>query len=160
MYNGVYYENYMVSDDGLIFSKYTNKPLKPQKQRGGYYKISLYKDRKPVNAQYHRVVCCTFHGYCPDLVVNHKDGDKLNNHPNNLEWVTQSENRLHAHRVLGKQNGEDNPASKLTEDDVRFIKQSLENNYYGLQSELARKFNVDNNVIFLIKKGRLWKNVK
>jgi len=52
----------------------------------------------------HRIVATAF---CdnPDPVtkkfVNHKDGNKLNNHATNLEWVTKSENELHSVRVLG-----------------------------------------------------------
>lgn len=38
-------------------------------------------------------------GYKDNLVVNHKDGNKLNNNYENLEWVTRSENDLHAFRL-------------------------------------------------------------
>jgi hypothetical protein len=37
--------------------------------------------------------------------VNHKDGDKLNNHVSNLEWMTDSENNLHSFRELGRRSG-------------------------------------------------------
>lgn len=37
--------------------------------------------------------------------VNHRDGNKRNNHISNLEWVTRQENELHSYRVLGKGKG-------------------------------------------------------
>ena len=36
-------------------------------------------------------------GYDENLVINHKDGDKLNNNADNLEWVTISQNTQHAY---------------------------------------------------------------
>ena len=52
----------------------------------------------------HRLVAMAFY---PDgdfsLEVNHKDGGKKNNRPDNLEWATRSENQMHSFRVLGQQ---------------------------------------------------------
>lgn len=51
---------------------------------------------------YHRLVANYFlEKPSSQHVVNHNDGNKLNNHVSNLEWVTSSENRLHAINVLG-----------------------------------------------------------
>lgn len=48
----------------------------------------------------HRLVAYHFvDGYQDGLVVNHKDGNKLNNEADNLEWVTRSENDLHAFKL-------------------------------------------------------------
>lgn len=54
----------------------------------------------------HRLVAKYFcDGYAEGLVVNHKDGNKTNNHYTNLEWVTQSENVKHAFSTgLAKSN--------------------------------------------------------
>jgi len=47
----------------------------------------------------HRIVYRKFHGpLASDLVINHKDANTLNNRPENLELVTQSENNLCAYR--------------------------------------------------------------
>ncbi|CAE7357887.1 unnamed protein product [Symbiodinium natans] len=47
----------------------------------------------------HRLVAATFLGQpeSPDLVVNHRDSDRTNNHVRNLEYVTKSQNLLHAY---------------------------------------------------------------
>ncbi len=44
---------------------------------------------------HHRLVCEAFWGPppAPDLQVDHKDGTKFNNHYQNLEWVTDPENK-------------------------------------------------------------------
>lgn len=44
----------------------------------------------------HRIVCAAFHGANWHLCVNHKDLNKQNNAPDNLEWVTYRENVAHA----------------------------------------------------------------
>jgi len=49
------------------------------------------------NVQIHQLIAELFHGKRPsNLVVNHKDGVKTNNHPDNLEYVSIAENIHHA----------------------------------------------------------------
>lgn len=48
----------------------------------------------------HRIVCMTFHPNPENKPqVNHKDNNKKNNHADNLEWCTQSENIRHAQSI-------------------------------------------------------------
>ena len=53
----------------------------------------------------HRMIALAFHGYAPHAKchVNHKNGNKKDNHSDNLEWMTASENEQHSYSVLGKQ---------------------------------------------------------
>lgn len=95
------FENlYEVSNLGKIKSLRNNKILRPQK-RGYYFKVDLSKNGKTYQMSVHRLVADVF---CDKpvtdelLVINHKNGYKLDNRANNLEWITQSENVKHAYK--------------------------------------------------------------
>lgn len=103
-------DEYMVSDDGIIFSKRGN-PLKPSINHRGYQIVNLMINGKRKGIAVHTLVARAFcKGYNPELTVNHKDGIKTNNKASNLEWITLYENTQHAIHVLGKNNiGKNNP---------------------------------------------------
>src|SRR5699024_2616025 len=62
-----------------------------------------------------------------DLEVNHIDGNKLNNHLTNLEWLTGRDNVLHAYNTgLITNIGEGSPNAKLSNADVLEILQRLD----------------------------------
>lgn len=71
--------------------------LSISKKAKGYYVASLTTNNKTKQFFVHRLVASAFIGPLPEgLFVNHIDGNKLNNIPSNLEYVTTSENLLHA----------------------------------------------------------------
>lgn len=53
------------------------------------------------NFTIHRLLMLTFVGGGEGLVINHKDGDRLNNSLDNLEWVTRSQNCQHSKTING-----------------------------------------------------------
>lgn len=96
---------YMVSNLGRIRSQ-KRGVLKPFKNCNGYLIATLTQNGEKVRTGAHRLVALAF---LPNPEgkpqINHKDGDKENNRPENLEWVTCSENNLHRCRVLGGGGG-------------------------------------------------------
>jgi hypothetical protein len=82
--------NYLIYDDGRVFSKKRNKFLK-QNKSGYYYSVAL--DCKTY--QIHRLLALHYIPNPENLpCVDHKDRNKSNNNLNNLRWVTISENGL------------------------------------------------------------------
>ena len=76
--------------------KSPQKLLKQGKSKSGYYIVSFCVDGVKSNQTVHRLVARAFiPNESNKPQVNHKDGNKHNNHLDNLEWVTVSENSLH-----------------------------------------------------------------
>ncbi|MGY0692639.1 NUMOD4 domain-containing protein [Virgibacillus sp. FSP13] len=66
----------------------------------GYKRVLLKKNNKAKKFFVHRLVADVFLDKQKDKnFVNHIDGNKLNNHVNNLEWCNRSENQLHAYKL-------------------------------------------------------------
>jgi len=77
--------------------KKKEKLLSPFLNRNGYLAIVLWKDGKYKMTYIHRLVTLTFIQNVNKLEqVNHKDGNKLNNRVDNLEWCSRSDNIKHA----------------------------------------------------------------
>lgn len=89
--------SYRVDENGRIFSVRKNRLLTPMRTEQGYLRIQLYMSGKCEYVAVHRLVAETFLPNPNNLpIVNHKDGNKSNNHVSNLEWATQSYNVRHA----------------------------------------------------------------
>jgi hypothetical protein len=87
---------YYISNIGTVYSKKKNKILKPY-ITCGYNEVYIYKDKKRIHGRIHILVAKAFIPNPDDKpLVNHKDGDKLNNKVENLEWVTHKQNSEHA----------------------------------------------------------------
>lgn len=84
---------------GEYFKK--GQKIKKQFTTTGYYKITLWKDNIKKDFKVHRLVAYHFIGTPPigKEIINHKDGDPLNNNVKNLEWCNQRENVEHALRT-------------------------------------------------------------
>ena len=87
------YENYIVNEDGTVYSLFTNKVLKPNIMKTGYHTVELFNDSGSRRLSIHRLVA---EAYIPNPEglpqVNHKDENKANNSVDNLEWCTAKEN--------------------------------------------------------------------
>ena len=83
--------------DGTDYPR-KGRVLKPNPHKDiQYFVVSLWKENKGTSFYVHRLVCAAFHPNLDGkLEVNHKDGNRHNNHIDNLEWATRTENTNHA----------------------------------------------------------------
>lgn len=94
------YTNYEIDENGKVTNLITKNQLKGSISEQGYLYYRLSKDNSKKMFYAHRLVAEAFLPNPNNLpVVNHIDGNKLNNNVNNLEWVSYSENVLHAHQT-------------------------------------------------------------
>ena len=77
------------------------KIMKPKKSKDNCTRVELWKDGKHKTQLVYRLVALTFLGEPPKdkTTVNHKDGNRLNNNIENLEWCSLKENIQHGFRT-------------------------------------------------------------
>tara|TARA_R110002012_G_scaffold75891_1_gene191653 strand:- start:2209 stop:2598 length:390 start_codon:yes stop_codon:yes gene_type:complete len=97
-------EHYFTSRIGHVSKRSSEKLMYVQTCKLGYQRVWLTVNGKRKAYFVHRLVALKFVDGMTDerCDVNHKDGVKDNNFYKNLEWVTKSENYMHAMNVLGK----------------------------------------------------------
>ena len=143
------------------------KWLKLHKGTSGYLQVNVWNNYKQRTFLLHRLLAEAFIPNPNNLSeVNHKDGNKLNNSLDNLEWVSRSENIRHGidtglipspwQGKTGKAHNRSKPVIQL--------KDGIVIAEYGSAREAARKTNICYGTIsnVLINKGKsaggfLWK---
>lgn len=142
-------DKYKISSSGVI---------KPVENKINNLKVTNFHGYKTINYKskthyVHRLVAKAF---IPNPnnkpCVNHKDGNKLNNHIDNLEWCTYSENNKHAYRTgLKKPNtitNKNRPIVMLDDNKKEICVFMKMNNTKGMFNK-----NMSPNIIRAIKKG-------
>lgn len=106
-----------------------------------------------------RLVLEAFVGPCPEgMECCHNDGDRLNNHLENLRWDTHTANVEDSRKHGTMTRGEASPNAKLTDEKVKEIR-SLHTRGYCM-SDLVSVYNVSRSTIQAVVEGRVWKHVK
>lgn len=150
-----YEGRYRVSTLGKVYSCVSEKTLKTANTRG-YLIVCLTMHRKQVNHKVHRLVALAFLGNPENKPqVNHIDGIKTNNNISNLEFVTPSENIIHAHETGLSSTNITN--RKLTDIEILTIATMARAGHSP--KKLSEGYKVAIQTIYKIEKGDLWNNL-
>lgn len=125
-------ENGRIAFNGTHFYNTKTNNIFESVNSAGYIQISLQEpvSKKICTMQEHRLVWIHANGLITDktLVLNHKDGNKINNALSNLELVTVKENNQHARNIgliVNAVKAENNGNAKFTNDEVRTYRKAV-----------------------------------
>lgn len=135
------------------------KILSPSINRCGYLVQPLSRNNKLVSFTVHKLVAITFLEKPKyKCEINHKDGNKLNNNVDNLEWVTRSDNLRHAvkNNMITYHNGIKHKNSVFNENELKSIRALLSVGSSPLK--IAKSYNVHFSTIYRIKNNQTYKS--
>lgn len=148
--------NYSISRCGKVRNDVRGKLLSSFLDVAGYYRVGIGPAATQKIFSLHRLLALTF---IPNPLnkrtVNHKNGDKLDNRIENLEWATHAENTQHAHAtgLVRVRKGSDARAAKLSWDEVKQVR-ALKGKFS--QREIGEIFGVTRSCIQAIHSGWSW----
>ncbi|MGL5764353.1 MAG: HNH endonuclease signature motif containing protein [Sarcina sp.] len=148
VYNGTTFSKYFIDNKGNILNSEKDK-LKPWDDGRGYLVVDITNDKgESIRTKIHNAVAETFHGKRPkNAIVQHKDANKHNNAPSNIEYLSQKENVAHAQvEVKGKEY--------LSDKQLDTIKAKLK--VMGIK-EVSEEMNIAYHIIRDIKNGKTYK---
>ena len=121
---------YDVSNYGRIRNNLTGRILKASYNQG-YTVVNLYPKKQ--RFRIHFLVLSIFKPTNKKLIINHKDGNKLNNNLSNLEWCTYSHNMFHAYKnnLIKPKKFENNGRAILNRKDVKEIRKLYKTNLFS-----------------------------
>lgn len=157
-----------ISNSGNQYGSKSFRPIRERimkewllKRGTGYKAVTLKNKGVRKNFLVHRLVAIMF---IPNQeskpYINHKDGNSKNNHIDNLEWCTQKENMHHAAHILKTikvyDSEHQSPTLKIPQ-----VKDILDRYIFGdiSQTELGRRYNVSDGVVYGIVNRRTWKSI-
>lgn len=159
---------YSIDKNGNVFScRYNNKIIKDYNlNKTGYRIIRLNINNKKTNILVHRAVALTYlkNPFCLSE-INHKNGIKNDNRLSNLEWTSRANNIKHAYKknLIDRNKkglkGSSNVFSKLTEENVIFIRNFSKENPRKTHKEISYMFNITSSNVSYIIKRKTWKHI-
>lgn len=154
--------NYAATRCGKIFRIDTQKEMKQYPTgRSGYLNFRACHNNKPSSVCAHKCIADAWL-YNDDTEhktqVNHKDGNKINNCVDNLEWCTPSQNSRHAVREGLIKSGEELYNSELSDTAAHLICQELETG--ADVTYLANKYAVSKDIIRKLRAGDTYFHIR
>lgn len=166
------FPNHEIDIKGNVRNKRSGNILKGSVSKLGYKVVGIKLNTKNHTLKIHRLLAENFlpepseelkkfcsENYPYKVCVNHKDGNKLNNSIENLEWCTHKQNTQHAWEtgLISKPKGEKNPRAKLSECLVHDLCKFYEEG--GMPQEAITKFNISRQQATKIRAGFSWKHI-
>lgn len=116
---GGLFNNYSVTDCGVVTNDLTGKVLKHKETRSGYHRVTLCDNGIHRTVSVHRLVALAF---VPNPLnkptVNHLNEDKSDNRSCNLEWATNYEQNTHGTRIARARENTDYKARRIDYSEV------------------------------------------
>lgn len=165
--NKIYENDYVIYDDGRVFSIKRNAFQKPRKHSNGYMRATIHGKDMYI----HRLVAlCFLENPNNYNEVNHKDGNKCNNNVANLEWCDRNKNNKHAFdtglrsREFLKLISRSEKAvvsrkarRKYNEEDIRKIRQYIKQGM--TDNEILKIVGGSRGAIYQIRVGKSYKEI-